>query len=74
MARHKTDDTDKAGAHDRILAAAEELFGRKGYDAVSTAEIAAAADVSTALIYYHFDDKESLLRALLLRSSAVSSP
>jgi len=56
---------------ERILACAEELFGRKGYDAVSVADIAQACDVSTALIYYHYTDKESLLRALIDLASQV---
>lgn len=56
---------------ERILACAEDLFGRKGYDAVSVSDIAQACDVSTALIYYHYTDKESLLRALIDHASAV---
>lgn len=55
----------------RILACAERLFGERGYDAVTVADIARACDVSTALIYYHFADKESLLRSLIERSSRV---
>ena len=56
---------------ERILGCAEELFGRKGYDAVTVADIAQACGVSTALIYYHYTDKESLLRALVDRASEV---
>lgn len=56
---------------ERILGCAEELFGRKGYDAVSVADIAQACDISTALIYYHYTDKESLLRALVDLASEV---
>lgn len=76
MAKHEADDSarNRTDARERILDSAEELFGRKGFDAVSTAEIAGAANVSTALIYYHFDDKESLLRNLLLRGSEVFEP
>ncbi|TDB38061.1 MAG: TetR/AcrR family transcriptional regulator [Actinobacteria bacterium] len=67
-------DTSKVAARDRILDAAAELFGSRGYDAVSVAEIASAAGVSTALIYYHFADKESLLKDLFLRAGAVFEP
>jgi AcrR family transcriptional regulator len=64
---------DNAGqqTRERILACAEDLFGRKGYDAVSVADIAHACDVSTALIYYHFTDKESVLKALIDHASEV---
>lgn len=64
---------DSAGqqTRERILTCAEELFGRKGYDAVSVADIAHACDISTALIYYHFTDKESVLRALIDHASEV---
>ena len=56
---------------ERILACAEDLFGRKGYDAVAVADIAQSCGVSTALIYYHYTDKESLLHALVDRASEV---
>lgn len=56
---------------ERILGCAEELFGQRGYEAVAVADIAQACGVSTALIYYHYTDKESLLRALADRASAV---
>jgi AcrR family transcriptional regulator len=56
---------------ERILGCAEDLFGRRGYDAVTVADIAQACGVSTALIYYHYTDKESLLKALVDRASEV---
>ncbi len=49
----------------RILACAEDLFGRRGFDAVAVADIAETCNVSTGLIYYHFKDKQSLLTALI---------
>jgi AcrR family transcriptional regulator len=65
--------TDGSGQQtsERILGCAEELFGRRGYEAVTVADIAQACGVSTALIYYHYTDKESLLRALVDRASEV---
>lgn len=72
---HATEhDSARAAARDRILDTAQELFGSRGFDAVSVSEIASAANVSTALIYYHFTDKESLLRALMLRGGEVFEP
>ena len=50
---------------ERILGAAGELFTRKGYDACSIRDIAKAADSHSALIYYHFGNKEGLLKALI---------
>ncbi len=49
--------------HD-ILAAAERLFSEAPYEAVSIRDVAAAADVNSALIRYHFGTKEELYRRL----------
>lgn len=49
----------------RILAEAERLFSAKGFDATSVSEIAAAARVNKALIYYHFENKDDLVLRLL---------
>ncbi len=67
-------DTTAASTRERILESAEEVFGRRGYDAASIADIAHASGVSTGLIYYHFKDKESLLRALIERASDLFGP
>lgn len=48
----------------RLLEAALRLFGRDGFDAVSTRSLAAAADVNQAAIPYHFDSKEGLYCAV----------
>ena len=63
--------SEQPDTRDRILLCAEELFGRRGYDSVAVSDIAESCDVSTSLIYYHFDDKESLLRALSERAAEV---
>jgi AcrR family transcriptional regulator len=46
---------------DRILHTAERLFADLGYNNVSVRDIAAKADVNSALIRYHFGSKEGLL-------------
>lgn len=46
---------------ERIALAAGTLFGRRGYEAVSVAEIAEAADVSEQTVYNHFATKEDLV-------------
>ncbi len=56
-------------ARARILESAIALLGRRGYDSVSVADIASESGVSTALIYYHFADKESLLRSIIERAT-----
>lgn len=51
-----------------IYAAAETLFGQRGYEKVTMAEIAGAAGMSKKTLYQHFSDKESLLRDLVSAS------
>ena len=63
----------RADAVARILAAAEELFGDHGYDAVSMHAIAARAGVSKANIFHHFSSKESLYLAVLRNACRESA-
>jgi AcrR family transcriptional regulator len=49
-----------------ILAAAEQLFSQRGYDAVTMREIARDAGCSHTAIYLYFKDKEALLHQLAL--------
>jgi AcrR family transcriptional regulator len=48
----------------RVLLAAEELFGTHGFEQTSVARIAAAAGCSVGTIYARFQDKEALLHLL----------
>ena len=50
---------------DRIFAAAAKLFAARGYGSVSMREIAEAAEVSKPMLYYYFENKAGLCRALL---------
>jgi TetR/AcrR family transcriptional regulator len=54
-------------ARDKILDAADDLFGEIGFDAATTREIAQRSGVNKALIHYHFQSKERLLENLLER-------
>ena len=64
--------SERAGteAVGRILAAAEELFARQGFDAVSMNAIAEAAAVSKANIFHHFESKIALYLAVVRHACA----
>jgi AcrR family transcriptional regulator len=48
----------------RIIAAAETLFNQQGFDGASMRDIAAAAEMQPASVYYYFESKEELLWAV----------
>jgi TetR/AcrR family transcriptional regulator len=54
-----------------ILIAARQVFARRGVDGTSVREVAEAAKVNNAMIYYHFKDKVDLYRAVLGDSFAA---
>ncbi|WP_273735354.1 TetR/AcrR family transcriptional regulator [Mycolicibacterium septicum] len=62
--RERVRDPERKG---RILAAAADLLSRKGFHAVSIAEIGAAAGITGSGIYRHFDSKSAVLVALFDR-------
>lgn len=53
-------DISVATPRDRIIAAAERLFAKKGLHGAGLREIAREADVNVNLITYHFSGKDSL--------------
>ena len=53
---------------EKILDAAEFVFGHFGFRGATTALIAKKASVAKAHIYYYFEDKEDLYRAILERA------
>ncbi|HVO96456.1 MAG TPA: TetR family transcriptional regulator [Bryobacteraceae bacterium] len=59
--------TPRLDTKTRILDAAEKLFGEKGFDATSLRDITAEADVNLAAVNYHFQSKDSLIDAAILR-------
>lgn len=55
--------TKTPDARDRILTAAISLFSARGFEGVSTTQIAKAAGITQPLIHYHFKNKEALWKA-----------
>lgn len=53
----------KRATRDAIATTARRLFAARGFDAVTVAEIAAAADVSEKTVFNHFPTKEDLVFA-----------
>ncbi|MDR2036101.1 MAG: TetR/AcrR family transcriptional regulator [Coriobacteriales bacterium] len=49
---------------ERILFVAADLFSRFGYTKVSTREIACAAEINAASLYYYFSSKADILKSL----------
>jgi AcrR family transcriptional regulator len=60
----------RAERREQILAAATRAFARAGFAATSLDDIAAAAGISRAILYRHFDSKTDLYRAVLDRAGA----
>jgi AcrR family transcriptional regulator len=69
--RRYTADVRAQSAQDtrrRILAAAKSLFGRKGIDRVTIAEIGTKARVAASTVYAIYKSKDGILRALMEES------
>jgi len=64
---------DGQKTEDAILNAAETLFAKRGFDAVSTKQLAAAAGVAIGAVYHHFPSKEDLYAAVTRRAFAARS-
>jgi AcrR family transcriptional regulator len=54
---------------ERILAAAQRLFGERSFTQVNLREITEAANVSLAAVNYHFGSKDGLVQALFARAA-----
>ncbi|MCX8072550.1 MAG: TetR/AcrR family transcriptional regulator [Candidatus Binatia bacterium] len=59
---------DIRAAREKILAAAARLFAERGYESTSLAQVARAAKVSKALIFWHFDNKRQLYLSALQKN------
>lgn len=58
---------DAPSSRAAIFHAAADLFSRHGFDAVTVDDIARAAGVNRAMLYYHFTDKLALYRDIVCR-------
>src|SRR4051812_46932840 len=50
----------KAQTRAEVRATAQRLFAERGFDAVTIADVAAAADVAVQTVFNHFETKEAL--------------
>jgi len=60
----KTSIMEKTNTKEKIQRVAAKMFSERGFNKVSTREIAKAAGVNSALIYYYFYSKEDILKSL----------
>jgi AcrR family transcriptional regulator len=63
--RRAVSDEDKLQRRDEIMAAAKEVFARKGFHATTIADIAKQAGLAYGSIYWYFDSKDELFHALM---------
>lgn len=63
--RRAVSDEDKSHRRDEIMAAAKEVFARKGFHATTIADIAKQAGLAYGSIYWYFDSKDDLFHALM---------
>ncbi len=80
--RKTLDERDEGNRRQELLNAAARLFRRKGFDATTTRDIAAAVGMHAGSPFYHFKSKSALLyavmeegmRAALARQAQVLQP
>ena len=58
------------GAKLRLVTAAEELFARRGFEAVSVRDITKGAEMNIASVNYHFGSRDGLVAAVMARHLA----
>lgn len=58
---------DAGGTRERILNAAEALFGERGFETVSLRDITGQAEANVAAVNYHFGSKDKLVDAVVER-------
>ncbi len=64
--RKTADERDDGNRRQELLRAAARLFRQQGFAATSTRDIATAAGMRSGSPFYHFENKEALLAAVML--------
>ena len=59
-------DREKQALRGKIMDAARQLFADRGYEAVTMREIAEQIEYTPTAIYYHFRDKDALIREICI--------
>ena len=65
--------SEKEEREHRILHVASELIVHYGFDKTTVSDIAREAGISKGAIYLHFDSKDALFEALLIREMQLYS-
>ncbi len=63
--RKTVDERDDGNRRQALLNSAAQLFRRKGFDATTTRDIAAAVGMQSGSPFYHFKSKDALLYAVM---------
>jgi AcrR family transcriptional regulator len=64
-------DATRAASRGRILASARTLIAERGFAACRIVDVATRARMSPGNLYWHFDSKEAVLRAILAEGFAA---
>jgi AcrR family transcriptional regulator len=71
--RKTAGERDDGNRRQELLRAAARLFRQQGFAATSTRDIAAAAGMRSGSPFYHFENKEALLAAVMLEGMQRAS-
>lgn len=69
--RRRSQAERREAARERILDAAEQLFGARGFYGVTLRDVATQAGADTALLHYYFRGKAELFNSVLLRRAEL---
>jgi AcrR family transcriptional regulator len=64
--RDQVREQNRAAYRDAILAAAERVFSERGFIGVRMSDVAAEAGLATGTLYNYFENKEEVLRSLIV--------
>ncbi len=63
--RRAVSEDDKSQRREQIIAAAKEVFARKGFHETTIADVAKQAGLAYGSVYWYFDSKDELFHALM---------